>query len=76
MSFTSESEDTMIERGYGLEISDGINVFYKLEGLLIDENATVDYEIKPWMSKCVTRGIHVEKEYTKAIAIKRGDQAE
>lgn len=76
MSFTSESEETMTERGYDLLIVDDVRVFCKQDGLVYDEEAYIDYEIKPWMSRCITRGIHVDKEYAKSIAIERGDQAE
>ncbi len=76
MSFTSESEETMTARGYELLIVDDVRVFCKQDGLVYDEEAYIDYEIKPWMSRCITRGIHVDKEYAKSIAIERGDQAE
>ncbi len=76
MSFTSESEETMIERGYVLEAADGVNVFYEKEGLIFDDEVIINYSIQPWMSRCETRGIHVDKEYMKHVAEERGDQAE
>lgn len=76
MSFTDKSEEEMIECGYELLLIDGVRVFCKQDGLIYDDEAYIDYEIQPWMSRCITRGIHVDKEYAKAIARERGDQAE
>ena len=76
MSFTSETEETMRKRGYEFVVADGVNVFYEKDSLFFDDEVIVNYSIQPWMSKCETRGIHVDKEYMKKIAEERGDQAE
>ncbi|MDD5824183.1 MAG: hypothetical protein PUD55_07210 [Firmicutes bacterium] len=76
MSFTSETEEEMSLRGYELTVSDGVNVFWQKDGLIFDEDVTVNYSIQPWMSKCETKGICVDKEYARRIAASRGDQAE
>lgn len=66
----------MLQRDYSLEVVDGINVFYQNHALIFDDNVLIDYSVQPWMSKCETRGIHVDKEYMKRTAEERGDQAE
>ena len=62
VGFTVEDTDTMIEKGYVLDVSEFGRVFYPKEGIRIPGEITVKYVEYPWITCFEVEGIEIIKD--------------
>ena len=62
VSFTAEEEGLMASKGYAWEMSELGHVYYPDGKLTFEDDAKVNYEVYPWITKFDVKGIKIVKK--------------
>ncbi|WP_243126339.1 hypothetical protein [[Clostridium] hylemonae] len=62
VSFTDESSDAMLAKGYETDESELGNVYYPREGIVIPDHIAVNYIEYPWITCFEVEGVEILKE--------------
>ena len=62
VSFTTEDESAMELKGFAWKNSELGHVYYPKDRLTFEENAEVQYNVYPWITKFDVKGIKIIKK--------------